>query len=130
VRISTIKFEDNAGKIWKALDERGALQKKKLLKIAKLNEKEFFTGIGWLAREDKVFKKNNDYYELDNTNLTHEIGVLAGKVWKIINIWDEVDFTTLKKLSEADDNEIYSALGWLAREDKICENEEQKYRLK
>jgi len=130
VRISTIKFGDNAGKIWKALDEKGALQKKKLLKIAKLNDKEFFTGIGWLAREDKVLKKNNDYYELDKTNLTHEIGVIAGKVWQIINIWEEVDITTLKRLSEADDKEIYSALGWLAREDKICENGEQIYSLK
>ena len=130
MRISTIKFGDNAGKIWKALDERGTLQKKKLLKIAKLNDKEFYTGIGWLAREDKVFKKNNDYYKLDNSNLTHEIGTIASKVWKIINIWEEVDISTLKKLSEEDDKDIYSAIGWLAREDKICDNEDQIYSLK
>ncbi len=130
MRISTIKFGDNAGKIWKTLDERGTLQKKKLLKIAKLDDRDFYTGIGWLAREDKVFKKNNDYYKLDNTNLTDEIGVIAGKLWKIINIWEEVDIYTLKKLSEADDKEIYSALGWLAREDKICENGDQIYSLK
>ena len=130
MRISTIKFGDNAGKIWKALDEKGTLQKKKLLKITKLNDKEFYTGIGWLAREDKVFKKNNDYYKLDNTNLTHEIGTIAGKVWKIINIWEEVDISTLKKLSEEDDKDIYSAIGWLAREDKICDNEDQIYSLK
>ena len=67
---------------------------------------------------------------MDSTNLTYEIGSVAGRVWKIIDIWEEVDFYTIKKLSKADEEDIYSALGWLAREDKIYENKEQNYRLK
>jgi len=100
------------------------------LKITKLNEKELYAGLGWLAREDKIFKDNTESYKLDKTNLTNNIGTLAGKVWKILDIWDEADIYSIKKLSKADEKDIYSAIGWLAREDKICEDEEQIYRLK
>jgi hypothetical protein len=62
--------------------------------------------------------------------LTIEIGKIAGRIWKIIDIWDEVDITSIKKLSGVDENQIYSGIGWLAREDKLELNEEQKFRLK
>ena len=44
-----------AGKIWNALNEQGTLTGKDLKKAAgKLNDKELFLGLGWLAREGKV----------------------------------------------------------------------------
>ena len=44
-----------AGKIWNALNEQGTLTGKDLKKAAgKLNDKELFLGLGWLAREGKI----------------------------------------------------------------------------
>ena len=44
-----------AGKIWNALNEQGTLTGKDLKKAAgKLNYKELFLGLGWLAREGKI----------------------------------------------------------------------------
>jgi len=51
-------------------------------------------------------------------------------VFKILDIWEQADIETLVKLSDADEKAIYTALGWLAREDKIDINESQKYSLK
>jgi len=130
VRSAKTKFGDNAGKIWNVLNEKGTLKKRKLLEIAEINEKDFHIGLGWLAREDKIFRENDEYYKLYNTNLDHEIGAVAGIVWKIMDIWGEADISTMRRLAGTDENEIYSALGWLAREDKICEKEQQTYSLK
>ena len=117
MRSLTTKFGMIAGKIWNALDEKEPLETEKLLKSAKLKENEFYAGIGWLAREDKIFKDGKDCYGLGSTNLTSEIGANAGKVWKIMDIWGEVNISTIKRLADIDDKEAYSALGWLARED-------------
>ena len=38
--------------------------------------------------------------------------------------------TSIKNLSGVDENLIYSGIGWLAREDKININDEQKFKLK
>lgn len=44
-----------AGKIWNALNEQGTLTGKDLKKAAgKLNDKDLFLGLGWLAREGKI----------------------------------------------------------------------------
>ena len=44
-----------AGKIWNALNEQGTLTGKDLKKSAgKLNDKDLFLGLGWLAREGKI----------------------------------------------------------------------------
>lgn len=120
----------SAGKIWKALNLKGSLNKKKIIELTKLNDRDFYLGVGWLARENKIFKENKNYYKLDNTNLTGEIGKIAGRIWKIIDIWEEVDISSIKNLSGADESQIYSGLGWLAREDKINISEGQKFRLK
>ena len=120
----------NAGKIWDILNERGSLTKSELLKFTKLTNNEFYSAVGWLARENKV-TLDGKYYKLDITNLTSEIGTNAGKIWKIIDIWDKVEIPTMKKLAEIHENDLYSAIGWLAREDKICpEDNSQKFRLK
>ena len=117
VRSLTTKFGMIAGKIWNALDGKEPLKTEKLLKSTKLEENEFYAGVGWLARENKIFKDGTDCYRLGNTNLTPEIGYNAGKVWKIMDIWGEVNISTIKRLADIDDKETYSALGWLARED-------------
>ena len=130
MRDVTTKYGDNAGKIWRTLNEQGSLKKSKLVKATQLRDDEFYSGIGWLAKEDKVTKGEKDSYSLDNTNLDSEIGSHAGRVWKILDIWGESDFVTLKRLSDLQDSQVHSALGWLARENKITYGEKQKFTLK
>jgi hypothetical protein len=130
VRSPTTKFGDNAGKIWAALNEKGCLDKTNILKVTQLNEDDLYVGVGWLARENKIHEEDENCYKLDNTNLDYKIGSHAGKVWKILDIWGEADFTTIKRLSDLENDDIHSALGWLACEDKIQENEKQRFTLK
>ena len=129
MRDSIFKFGDSAGKIWQILHEHGHLEEEKILGIAKLTDIEFHAGVGWLARENKIAKK--DQYELNNTNLESKIGTNAGKVWKVMDIWGELDVPTMTKLTRIDGEDVYSALGWLAREDKICADLKlEKFNLK
>jgi len=131
VRDLTTKFGKNAEKIWVTLNKKGLLEEKELIKITKLKDREVYSAIGWLARESKIYREGEDYYKLENTNLTPEIGANAGKVWDVLNVWGEVDVPMIKRLAEMEEREIYSALGWLAREDKICaDGKLMKYNLK
>lgn len=130
MRDITVNFGETAGKIWRALNKEGSLNKSDLLKITKLNEKEIHAGLGWLARENKICRDGEENYRLDNTNLTPKIGKTAGKVFKVMDIWGEVDPPILTKLIGADEEDIYFALGWLAREDKIQADEKLKFNLK
>lgn len=44
-----------AGQIWSALNETEGLTQKQIKKVAKMKaDKDFFLGLGWLLREDKV----------------------------------------------------------------------------
>ena len=44
-----------AGQIWEALNETEGLTQKQIKKTAKVKaDKDFFLGLGWLLREDKV----------------------------------------------------------------------------
>ena len=45
---------ETAGKIWTVLNEKGAMTLKQIKKAAKINEKDFYLGLGWLLREDKL----------------------------------------------------------------------------
>ena len=130
MRSNIEKYGTSAGKIWNVLHDDGSLNKKKIIEKTKLNNQDFYIALGWLARENKIYKETKNCYRLDNTNLTGEIGKIAGRIWKIIDIWDEVDLKSIKKLSGATDNEIFSGIGWLAREDKIEFDQKQKFRLK
>ena len=47
------------------------------------------------------------------------IGANAGKLWTIIANNGEISLAGLKKLSGLDDRQLFMALGWLAREDKV-----------
>ena len=127
--IST-KFGKNAGKIWQNLYEKGNRHKKEIIKETSLDEKNFHAGIGWLARENKINEYTEDCYKLDNTNLHQELGSHAGRVYKILDIWGEVDYESVKRLSDLSDTELHEALGWLAREDKILTDKDNKFTLK
>ena len=112
------------------MEEQRCLEKDKILKVTQLNENEFYAGIGWLARENKIFEEDEAHYGIGTTNLTPKIGINAGRVWKVMDIWGEVNLSTIRQLADMSEKEIYSALGWLAKEDKIYINEKQMYNLK
>ena len=124
------RFGDNAGRIWSSLNSQGCLDKDEIIRTTKLNEEDFFSGVGWLARENKISRVQDDCFKLDQTNLEPEIGFNAGKIYKILDIWGEADFITIKRLSDLEENQIHAALGWLAREEKIYLNENKKLNLK
>ena len=47
------------------------------------------------------------------------IGLNAGKVWEALNAADAMGVKQIKKVTKLKDKELFAALGWLAREDKI-----------
>ena len=111
-------FGCNAGKLWQALNNDGPQVQTKLLKKANLRIDEFYTAVGWLARENKICKEKRTY-RLGETNLTEEIGKNAGKVWETLGHEDEIDVSTISRITNLNKNDCYSALGWLGREGKI-----------
>ena len=118
-----------AGKIWKILYEFGPLNEESLIKKSRLNKNEFYTGVGWLARENKIFK-NKNIYELRETNLTGKIGGAAGKVWNALYTTQNINVSSIAKISDITLKDAYSALGWLAREDKIFVDGKNRFKLK
>jgi hypothetical protein len=112
------KFGRNAGKVWVVLNTRGPLNEASLIRNTKLSENELYAAVGWLARENKISKDGN-LYRLGQTNLTSRIGANAGKVWSTLNSQKEVDISSISRITQIDVKDAYSALGWLAREDKI-----------
>ncbi|MDH7518022.1 MAG: winged helix-turn-helix domain-containing protein [Candidatus Thermoplasmatota archaeon] len=108
----------NAGKIWKVLNLQGPLTESRLMNSTMLDENQLHAAIGWLARENKI-SKNGSFYKLGETNLTEKIGVNAGKLWETLAKNNEIDISAIAKLARLDEKDAYSALGWLAREDKI-----------
>lgn len=122
MRDITTDFGHNAGIIWDILNKKGVLKKDILLNETTIGESNFHAAIGWLARENKI-SCNDNYFRLEQTNLESEISNYAGLVWNILDTWGNIDFESIKKLSHLDDNQVYSALGWLAREGKIKAND-------
>ncbi len=47
------------------------------------------------------------------------IGTNAGLVWNALNEAEAMGVKQLKKVTKLKDKEVFAALGWLAREDKI-----------
>jgi hypothetical protein len=109
---------NKAGVIWEYLKDKNSSTKQDLLKKTNLSTDEFYFAIGWLARENKI-AFDNDKYTLNQTNLTPTIGNNAGTLWKILDVWDELDSISLQRLSKLDETHLYSALGWLLCERKI-----------
>ena len=50
---------------------------------------------------------------------TETIGTNAGSVWVALNTADALGVKQPKKITKLKDKEVYAALGWLARENKI-----------
>lgn len=50
------------------------------------------------------------------------IGTWAGAVWNALNEADALGMKQLKKITKLKEKEIYAAIGWLARENKIIIN--------
>ena len=111
-------FGNNAGKVWDILEEFGPQVQTKLVEKAQITDDEFYGAVGWLARENKV-RKDKRTFSIGETNLTSEIGTNAGKVWNILKKRNDIDIATIARLSKVKKNDCYSALGWLARENKI-----------
>ena len=111
-------FGNNAGKIWDILDMEGPQVQTKLMKKTNLRNEEFFGAIGWLARENKIYKDKRTY-KIGETNLTEKIGINAGKVWEVLGRGNDIDINSISRLTNIEKMDCYCALGWLAREGKI-----------
>jgi len=112
------EFGNNAGKVWQAINTHGNIDETNLKKITKLDERKFYSAIGWLARENKICKVGK-YYRLGETNLTDRIGTNAGKIWGTLNSNNDIDISSITKITRIQENDAYLAIGWLARESKI-----------
>ena len=53
-----------------------------------------------------------------------DIGLNAGKIWRLLSTYAKWDYGTLKRKSGLTDKELGAALGWLACEDKIVLHQE------
>ena len=61
--------------------------------------------------------------------MKEKIGSDAGRVWNVLNEQGAKTVKELKKLTKLTEKEIYAAMGWLAREEKLHfeEKEEEVY---
>ena len=50
---------------------------------------------------------------------TETIGYNAGTVWVALNTADALNIKQLKKITKLKEKELYAAIGWLARENKV-----------
>jgi hypothetical protein len=60
--------------------------------------------------------------------LIDEFGWNAGKVWKILSTKGPLKEETLLQTTRLSEDELWTAIGWLARENKIC-RENNLYKL-
>ena len=51
--------------------------------------------------------------------MDREIGLNAGLVWNALNESEGLTLKGLKKVTKLKDKQLYAALGWLSREDKV-----------
>lgn len=114
----TETYGKNAGRIWHIINKQGPQTPNKLMKTTGLLKEDFYTAIGWLAKENKVYFDNNTY-NIGETGWNHQIGENAGKVWNVLNTFDEINATYIPNLAGVSYEETFSAIGWLAKEGKI-----------
>ena len=112
------EFGKNAGAVWTILNTQGPLSETKLLENTKLQDEELQVAIGWLARENKICKYGS-LYKVGETNLSTKIGNDAGKIFKILETRGKVDINNITDIAQINEKDVYSAIGWLARENKI-----------
>lgn len=58
--------------------------------------------------------------------MKEKIGSDAGLIWKVLDESGELNVKELKKLTKLTDKDMYAAIGWLAREEKLLFNEVEK----
>ena len=58
--------------------------------------------------------------------MKEKIGSNAGIVWNALNGNGELDLKDVKKATKLTEKDLYAALGWLSREDKIVIEEKGK----
>lgn len=56
--------------------------------------------------------------------MKEKIGNDAGRVWQVLDVEGTKSVKELKKATKLVDKEIYAAIGWLAREEKLVFNQE------
>ena len=56
--------------------------------------------------------------------MKEKIGNDAGRIWKVIDAEGTKSIKELKKATKLVDKEIYAAIGWLAREEKLAFHQE------
>jgi hypothetical protein len=70
-------------------------------------------------------------YKLGDTNLVEKIGADAGKIWTALSKQQStVDISSLSRLTRINVNDVYTAIGWLARENKIDAKNVKKQKTK
>jgi len=111
-------FGTHAGMVWRTLHQYGPLSESALVEHTHLSTYQLYVAIGWLARENKV-RKEDEVYTLGETNLVPLVGKDAGKIWRALDIWGEVDNISLSRLARISEDDVFCAAGWLAREGKI-----------
>ena len=70
-------------------------------------------------REENKIRKDGEYFKLENTNLSYHIGQNAGIIWTLLSEEGDIDINGLLLKLNMDEKNIFSAIGWLARENKI-----------
>jgi len=57
--------------------------------------------------------------------MKEKIGNDAGSVWKVLDAEGAKSVKELKKAAKLTDKEVYAAIGWLAREEKLVFRQEE-----
>ena len=57
--------------------------------------------------------------------MKEKIGLDAGNIWKVLDAQGAKSVKELKKTTKLVDKEIYAAIGWLAREEKLVFRQEE-----
>jgi hypothetical protein len=114
----TEQFGQKAGQVWNILNQKGPSTQPKIIDTTRIDQYEFCAAIGWLARENKICKHGSTY-KLGESNLTAKIGTDAGKVWEVLNTKGQCEIYDISRYAKMEEQDVYAALGWLARENKI-----------
>jgi len=51
--------------------------------------------------------------------MKEKIGTDAGQIWKVLDEEGAKGIKELKKITKLSEKEVYAAIGWLAREEKL-----------
>ena len=58
--------------------------------------------------------------------MKEKIGLDAGLIWKMLDEMGPLEVKELKKALKLTDKDLYAAIGWLAREEKLVFNQKEK----